>query len=252
MMPRTNKAQTGLIEANLPLYVQCLRMPAEWHRATNMDSPYNQLAQLAQLASPEHNQQIGDLLVVCPASGEAQPYDPWEKRSEFFRLPEGDTESLLAFLRSVGYFQTRLHLSKSSKRSIMKSAADGLPYFAEYESRVSENHLWGIRRLFENSVRSGEHSGKHMDFPLRIVTVKGNSRLIVTTTTFEDALALTLSIDAVRRAKRRKCARPDCAVPFTFTGGHRRKYCGWYCGHIESVRKSRKRAKKAMPARKER
>lgn len=254
MMPRTNKAQTGLIEANLPLHVQCLRLPAEWRRATVAGShPHNKFALLAALkkaSSPA--EQDGDFLAVSPANGKIETYDPWEKRSEFFRLQTGDTDALLAFLPTVGYFTSQSHLSESSKRSIHERATDGLVYSAGYEPKVSEKYIWGIRRLFEDSVKSGEHTGTHTDFPVRIITLKGKPRLVVTTTTFEDALALTLSIDAVRRAKRRKCARPDCDVPFTFTGGHSRKYCGWYCGHIESVRNSRKRAKKAMAVRKER
>jgi hypothetical protein len=224
-------------------------MPVEWRRAKHMDTPHKQLA---LLAFKDPHQQDGDLLLVSPANGEVESYDPWEKRSEFFRLQKGDTDALLAFLRSVGYFDTRLHLKESEKDSIAKEAADGLVYFAEFVPKVSENHIWGIRRLFENSVGSGKHTGEQMDFSVRIVTVKGRPRMVVTTTTFVDALALTLSIDEVRRAKRRKCARPDCAVPFTFTGDYTRKYCGWYCGHIESVRKSRKRAKKAKRDRKER
>ncbi len=214
-----------------------------------MDTSYERLA---QLAVREPNQQDCDLLLVSPAHGKIETYDPWEKRSEFFRLQIGDTDALLAFLPTVGYFASLSHLSESSKLSIHERATDGLTYSAGYEPKVSEKHIWGLRRLFENSVRSGEHTGQHMDFPVRIITVKSNLRLVVTTTTFEDALALTLSIDAVRHAKRRKCARPDCGVPFTFTGGHSRKYCDWYCGHIESVRNSRKRAKKSTAVRKER
>jgi hypothetical protein len=206
-----------------------------------MDTPHKRLALLAH---PEPNRQDGDLLLVSPVDGKAEPYDPWEKRSEFFRLPEGDTEALNAFLETVGYFNSRRYLSQSLKGSDMQRAGNGQVYFAEYEPKAHEKHIWAIRRLFENSVRSGKHSGKHNDFPVRIIAVKGNPRLVVTTTTFEDALALTLSIDAVRHAKRRKCARPDCGVLFTFTGGHSRKYCGWYCGHIESVRRSRKQPKR--------
>ncbi len=247
-MPRANKIQTGLIEANLPLYVRCLRMPAEWRRATHMDTP---LKRLALLAFRDPDQQDGDLLLVSPAGGVAEPYDPWEKRSEFFRLQTGDTDSLLAFLGTVGYFDSSRRISDSNQ-TIFQKTADGLVHTADYQPKVSEKYVWGIRRLFENSVRTGEHTGQHTDFPVRIVTVRDQPRLVVTTTTFEDALALTLSIDAVRRARRRKCARPDCGVPFTFTGGHSRKYCGWYCGHIESVRNSRKRAKKAKRVQKER
>ena len=37
--------------------------------------------------------------------GSAIPYDPWEKRNEFFRLQEGDTKGLLHFLASVGFLE---------------------------------------------------------------------------------------------------------------------------------------------------
>ncbi|HTY83410.1 MAG TPA: hypothetical protein VMB19_04285 [Silvibacterium sp.] len=244
MTHKSNLQSSGLIEANLPLYVQCLRMPADWRRAMHMDTPHARLALLAY--GDQADRQDGDLLLVDRANGKVESYDPWEKRSEFFRLQEGDTDALLAFLRTVGYFGSKTGFSKSSSsESSFERASDGLVYSAEYQPKTREKHIWNLRRLFENSVRSGDHSGKHTDFPTRIITVKGNPRMAVTTTTFEDALALTLSIDAVRHAKRSKCARPDCGVPFTYTGGHARKFCTWYCGHIESVRKSRKLAKKA-------
>jgi hypothetical protein len=219
-------------------------MPVEWRRATISD---HRLTTLKALADPD--QQDGDLLLVRPVSGNTEAYDPWEKRSEFFRLPKGDTDALLAFLRTVGYFVNDRLSEASDLTTAAAESTDGNVFFAKSDSKVSEKDIWGMRRLFENSVLMGGDAGEHSDFPVRIVTVKGQPRAVVTTTTFQDALALTLSIDAVLRAKRRKCARPDCGVPFTFTGGHSRKYCGWYCGHIESVRNSRKRAKKALTAR---
>jgi hypothetical protein len=79
----------------------------------------------------------------------------------------------VAFLRTIGYFASPSHLSKSSTLSIEERAADGLTYSAGYEPKLSEKHIWGIRRLFENSVRNGEHTGRHTDFPVRIITVKG-------------------------------------------------------------------------------
>jgi hypothetical protein len=42
----------------------------------------------------------------------------------------------------------------------------------------------------------------------------------------------------------KKCERKDCSNLFQVTG-RRTKYCDWYCGHIESVRRSRKLSKKA-------
>jgi hypothetical protein len=55
-----------------------------------------------------------------------------------------------------------------------------------------------------------------------------------------DAISLTVHYDHIRGAKFKSCARPDCGLPFTVESRHKRKYCTWYCGHIESVRKNRK------------
>lgn len=39
--------------------------------------------------------------------------------------------------------------------------------------------------------------------------------------------------------KWKRCQRPDCGKLF-LASGRKTKYCTWYCGHIESVRRSRK------------
>jgi hypothetical protein len=228
---------TQLISSNLPVFFQCLCVPVNWERARP------RFANLAYLINP-NLQQDGDLLEAQIVHGTATTFDPWEKRNEFFRLGQGDTEALLAFLRSVGLFE-RPGLEHSLNRdgtalSVVR-ATDGETYGVHYLPRTTEKRIWSIRRLLENSLKEPTGwTGKYSDFQVRIVRSAGQARVIVTTTTFLEALLLTLTVDRVQGAKVRKCARPDCGVTFSSMGGHKKKYCNWYCGHIESVRRGRK------------
>ncbi len=254
--------QHKLVEANIPLYFRCLSVPVEWRRAIKQRPNVISLSSLGTPQPPE-DEEDGDLLEAKRVFGKnattgdndakaieffrATTFDAWEKRNEFFRLQEGDTKALLKFLRSVGLFE-RPYLGGESSRvkKTLLSTQDGQVYDSPYESTISEKYIWGIRRLIEKSLHTpAQRSGGHHDFQVRIERTKdGKSQLVLTTTTFLDALVLTLSVDQVQGAKVRKCARPDCGVSFSSTGGHKRKYCTWYCGHIESVRRNRRQARK--------
>ena len=63
--------------------------------------------------------------------------------------------------------------------------------------------------------------------------------------TFECELAIrmTVTIDLLRSADFKLCARKDCSQPFQITSAHKRRYCTQYCGHLQSIRKSRKKNK---------
>lgn len=55
----------------------------------------------------------------------------------------------------------------------------------------------------------------------------------------EPAIRMTVTIDLLRQVKFKTCARADCGQPFSIASAHKRKYCTQYCGHLESVRRSR-------------
>jgi len=238
---------TKMLDATIPLYYQCLSIPVEWRRKTKRQKPiYGSLRALGP-PEPPANEQDGDLLEVEQLFGKATTFDPWEKRNEFFRLREGDTEALLTFLRGVGVFGCLDHgWGSETATTTVVSADSGLLYDVRSGSKISEKDVWGFRRMIQRSLRKlGEHSGKHRDFQVRIEHARnGKFRLMLTTATFLDALLLTLSVDQAQGARVRKCARPDCGVSFSFTSSHKRKYCTWYCGHIESVRRRRKLIRK--------
>jgi hypothetical protein len=237
---------TRLIEANLPLYIRSLAIPTEWHlgRPRVEQSDLDLLGELLQLPSrdPEN-----DLLVPRQIRGEAADFDPWEKRIDFFRLKRGDTKALLEFLRSVGLFEPAPEVTDGVEKDSLEEAfckgRDGLSYGVRYLPELSAKYIWDTRDLFVRTLKANGDAGKHSDFQVRLLRKNGKPQVVFTTTTFLDAILLTLSIDRIEGAKVRKCARPDCGVPFSITGGHKRKYCAWYCGHIESVRKQRRKTK---------
>ena len=231
---------------NLPLFFECLCIPVEWRQA--ISKPAAKTITLASLK--------GDLLEVMSIStGTSEKpmpqFDPWEKRGEFFRLKNNDTEGLLRFLRSVGLLQrTGLgNIGEGVEQSTKASSGRGMPFEVNYSPQVRASNIWGLRELIKGSLETGsDELGDWSDFQTRIVRTKDGPRIMLTTTTFVDAMLLTLNVDRVLRAKVRKCARPDCPALFSITEKYKKKYCTWDCGHVESVRRQRRRAKQMKRA----
>jgi hypothetical protein len=61
----------------------------------------------------------------------------------------------------------------------------------------------------------------------------------ISTDQCERAIKTTIAIDYSNRAHFQGCARADCGAPFEINSRRKKKYCSWYCGHIESVRRGR-------------
>lgn len=237
-----------LMRSNLPIYYRCLCAPTKWARARKEITNLSALARLLKVEPTALQPELDeDFLRVTLERGVATSFDPWEKRSEFFRLKPGDTEALLKFLATVGLFEAvGLDAGGDETRALISAGDEQPHYTTRYQTKTSEKYIWGMQRLLIGALKNLEkHTGKYRDFQVRIVHAKTGPRAVLTTTTFVESLLLTLAIDKVQDAKVRKCTRPDCGVPFSATGGHKRKYCSWYCGHIESVRKSRRKAKQA-------
>jgi hypothetical protein len=195
--------------------------------------------------------------------GEPHPYDPWEIRNRFFRLKEDDNEAAAALLSDVGFFEMPdlslkllgLAMEKGSKQELVDSML-----------RESRRHDWvrgedgwhGVRPdsatpfparafwEFWNAMRAEMKPKVSEVFAQRDYTSRfaGLMRLgpsiVVTALTFKDAIAASIRIDQLRKAKFKKCRREDCQIPFAAVGPRKRKYCCWECGHLVSVRKSRR------------
>lgn len=224
---------TRLIPANLPLFYRCLRIPADWgERKGFLTVRQPQRSLIERIRKPVF----------------ATEFDPWEKRDEFFALKQNDTPGLVTFLGTVGFFDRPALLIKGHSALVGRASAwipnADLPYEVHYTSRMLTDHVWRFRKLLMDSLTQNERMEGRAEFEVRIERVDGDPRVVFTTLTFIDAMLLTLTVDQVRGAKVRKCARPDCGVPFTQTTAHKKKFHHWDCGHIESVRRQRRREKR--------
>jgi len=216
-----------LIPANLPVYFQSLAVPCKWTA--------RQLKTKGQESETEYT--------VTHQPGSATSFNPWQKRDEFFRLRSGDRDGLLALLGSVGVWQ------KAGSDTIRRYRAntvffgpDRIIYEAEYQSRVHGDMIWSYQTYLQKELQKTSKDFELLyDYTVQIRRDK-EPRVLLTTVTFEDALALTVNVDRVMNARVVKCARPDCGILFSHSSGHERKYCRWYCGHIESVRKAREKS----------
>jgi hypothetical protein len=239
--------QLELIAASMPLYFQCLSVPVRWQRAMRETTTKSRNAMIKFGLPPALIKADCDLLAVKQLGFQATSFDAWAKRTEFFRLREGDTDGLLGFLRSVGVFsQPTIGRAGALTKEMIAIAGKGLVHITRFTPIVSEAEIWVIRRGMQNLLREPDrNTGQFYDFQVRMMRVgKDAPRAVLTTTTFLDSLLLTLSVDRAMDAKVQKCARPDCGVSFSSTGARKRKYCTWDCGHLESVRRQRRKVRR--------
>ena len=240
---------TQLIPIDLSLRLQALRIPVDW----TMD---------ASVADPESGAMFTP---VIQEGQKATVYDPWGMRREFFQLEEGDHEGLLEFLNRIGLFRKvdagSIAISNAIESEIRRRG--GKPEIGRWDNLKSywfdaeggsyevldpepifarSVDLWRLvskREMLHPTERGFSESNFEIRFP-----IKGASGLI-TTTDFMAASSLSIRSDQLQGARTRKCKRPDCGALFSSIGPRKRKYCSWYCGHIESVRRERRRERKA-------
>jgi hypothetical protein len=195
--------------------------------------------------------------------GKPDGYDPWEKRGELFRLHEDDNEGAVKLLNSVGFFDMpelalqllSLAMEKGSKQELvdrMLRAARRHDWLKgedgwhgvrpEAATPIPARFFWEFRRemLAEMKPKPSE-TFTQRDYSARFAgLIRLGPSTVITTLTFKDAVAATIRIDQLQKAKFKNCLRPDCQGRFAAVGSRPLKFCSWYCGHIEQVRKSRR------------
>ncbi len=146
----------------------------------------------------------------------SQPAAPWQMRDDFLRL-------------KPNYEDAKIFLSKWGRWN-----------FAEFvELREMIRLQEAVREALTSSAESWFAStncfppaGRRTDkFPF----------FTFVTDLCEVAVRLTVTIDLLQNAKFELCARPDCGQPFKVESRRKRKYCKRECGHLELVRKKRKK-----------
>lgn len=200
---------THLIPANVPLYYRCVVRPVRWladgHWLVFDRGPQTLKGKFQRL-------------------GTATDFDPWEKRREFFALNDTDPEKLVAFLSSTGEFTPGLFPGKQS-------------------GRIPVQWVWEFRNLLRRCMTEKAELNWDENFEVLLEGAGARSRVVFTTNTLLDSLMLTIAADRLMKAKIQKCRRPDCGVLFANATGHDKKFCCWECGHLESVRRQRRKEK---------
>ena len=236
-----------LIPLNLPIRMQCLRVPVEWQckrSGTRLENAHGDDRDYYSFRA-------------YVTTGEHSFFDPWEMRAEFFRLrDQSELDGLLKFLNKVGLFD------KADAGDVGRAPDVAEEYLIKHKNwrfwvrdqpEVEYMHFFSMQGVMRQAMTSkGSHVLDNSDFEFRFVRDRREGYLLLTTVSFLHAVAATIQIDRLRKAKIHKCARPDCAIPFAVTGERARKYCSWYCGHLESVRNKRKLEKSATHIRKKR
>jgi hypothetical protein len=149
--------------------------------------------------------------------------DAWEMRGEFLKLKPVPSE-ILNFLNSWGPWISSDRLSQN--------------YFRHARlDEIIKSHKGWIKALASPPEQWFPFAG----WPFWLTVRKGFPPFWVSTEGCQAAIDTTITIDFLRGVRFSVCQRPDCNGEkyFACSSGHLRKYCSWYCGHIESVRRGR-------------
>jgi hypothetical protein len=190
-------------------------------------------------------------------------YDAWEMRRRFFRLEEGDNKAAAEFLSSVGLFDEpdmamRLAIAavegppREARARILRlmrmrgESIHGLDgahrVYADAAVALFATEFWNFRRTMLEEMKPKVSAAlASSDYGVRFAAlIRLGPSAVITALAFKDAVTASIRIDQLRKAKFQTCQRPDCGTLFAAVGPRARKFCSWYCGHIQAVRKSRK------------
>jgi hypothetical protein len=184
-----------------------------------------------------------------------QQLDGWALRREFLKLQQDD-QSLCEFLNKVGLWEVDAAMPREvgTNYSVDGTRLLRLPQ----KLYLDPKRAWVHRGLLVNDLRSKKNfvqmyasdaplrSGLTPEFTFRFKLDDRVAAGVVTTASFWEMLLVTFYVDYIRGFRFQKCQRRDCPNELAFVAetGHKRKYCSQYCGHLESIRRNRRLAKK--------
>jgi len=220
-----------LIPVNLPVRLQCFRVPGKWVR---------------EEFEAEDKTHTHTYFSATLEEGKLTSYDPWAMRGEFFRIERGNNTQLLTFLDSIGAWDSidlkePLQETWDEDVSPIEFKVDGSIFAVSPQPDRLDLDFWEFRHRVQRFLVSKKEVWPHSspDLRTRFAITRQGPALVISTFTFVEALLASVMIDKALGAKTLKCARPDCGVLFTASNRHKRRYCSWYCGHIEAVRRQR-------------
>jgi hypothetical protein len=203
--------------------------------------------------------------------------DPWDIRNKFLRLKHSE-EDALKFLTEIGVWSAveDRQATKASCGKMLLNGWFGHRMFSGRARLVRFEELWAKQDWWKNLLldrerlrlelsppaptldaapwQKSEFAGKatalntlklHIDWEQRKrlqadghITTVVEPQGVVEAFTFAELLVATAHLDLLTKAKIQICQ--GCGNPFT---GRERKFCCWYCGHLQSVRKTRRERK---------
>jgi hypothetical protein len=178
-------------------------------------------------------------LMTSQKRGEASPphrpaLNPWKLRDRFLRLQHCEAD-LIHFLNDVGRWDGSLGPFLVRNIWGWKDAINDLLLNPSHDwQEVISQHL--------NPYAGFAGLGAYLDFafasPDKGTLLELNPRGCV------GALLGTVLIDRAEGARFKVCRRPDCHQTYRLESRHERKYCSYYCAHLQSVRDSRRRSRR--------
>jgi hypothetical protein len=239
------------VELNLPLQLQCFRVPVRWSYETDKGGPVYQ----AQIDQRLLSDCLGDGPVLKVRkdtnAGKLGKYDPWKLRLRFLEVNLDSPTTVLEFLNDVGLFSPPDHSFHDENRVVAIEALDGIHAYNwdSVKPVVADDLEEALRFCKEWPCQLSDPSGAI--FRSRVATMRewdfGFGRLgytpkmFLTAVSFYESYQIAFAIDQITKAKKVRCNRLKCAKTFTHTGNRRRLYCSAECGHAEAVRALRQR-----------
>ena len=240
----------------ISLEVRCLRIKAKWSlRKDTLRDEWNLVPQIYRDA-------LGFALVE-------EIEEPWELRNRFLRMKH-EEKAALELLNEIGIWNAFNRLIPAWARAarLDLNGAFGHRFFSGWAQPITFEDFWKhqehwnnllrnpklLREEFRPPPREDVAPGQKVDFAIKAGfqntleihmewrpavkrLAKGSPSAVVQPITGHELLMTTAHVDLISGAMFQVCQRSDCGIPFT---GRKRKYCQWYCGHIESVRDQRR------------
>jgi hypothetical protein len=173
-------------------------------------------------------------ILACDSlEGTGRTGDAWAMRREFLSLKQ-DSLALLAFFRKWGIWDDQG----------LGSSIPGVSTNSRIQNVVFPERIWEAQSAYRAALLSApdEWLCKGVDPFKGAYATPMYPHFILEHTQCKLAIEATITIDLLRKAKFRKCKRPDCSEVFALESKHKRLYCSQPCAHLESVRKQRRSA----------
>jgi hypothetical protein len=227
---------------NVPTQLRHWRVPVRW-----------------ELYKDEFSTRFRGIVATGVAPIELDGPQCWE---EFFTLPEDDS-ALFGFLNKVGLWKSDPPAAFIHHQSDeYKPVEVGGRFVMSYIPTITPEEIWSFRERLRDALPNRKKFIEKFAAPLKTpkpgharqdllynqffvrfeLSGKDPAAVISTVSLREMILAINYH-DFARGARYQICARKDCPHPFfrNATGDPRKIYCSQDCGHLVSVRNSRKK-----------